>query len=216
MKTSSQSIHISVIILLATSFFVFLIAHRGEPKVVRTNLENMPMHIAEYTGMEDFFPDSVYEELKADRHVYRHYRSPDGTQIDLYIGYYGTAKGGRTGHNPYACLSGAGWGIIDIQKAILPFGEGRAAVNALVARKGAAYETVLHWYQSDKDKVLATGIQQNIQRFIGRIWNNRNDGAFVRVSMQTNQDGLETAHEKVFQFAASILHMLPEYWPEEK
>jgi EpsI family protein len=174
------------------------------------------MQIGAYIGTEDSFPDSVYEELNADLHLYRHYRDQEGNTINLYIGYYGTAKGGRTGHNPYACLPGAGWGIIDDRKTQLRFPGGQATTNALVARKGDVYETVLHWYQSDKDKVLATGIQKNIQRFLGRIQHNRNDGAFVQVSMLTQRDGLEQAKKDIKLFAQKVLAILPGYWPEEQ
>jgi EpsI family protein len=212
----SKAQNFSILILLTAITFVVLITQRGEPMVVRTNLENLPMQIGEYVGTEDTFPVSVYEELNADRHVYRHYRAPDGSQIDLYIGYYGTAKGGRTGHNPYACLPGAGWGIIEDRKAEVPFGNGKVTVNALVARKGSAYETVLHWYQSDSDKVLATGFQQNIQRLVGRIKHNRNDGAFVRLSMLTQRENIKQTKEILNTFAKNVLTTLPLYWPEER
>jgi len=177
---SNKSFTISIIILLATITGVFLISRRGEPVVIATNLENIPMEIAGFNATEDFFSESVYKELNADLHVYRHYRSDDDRRVDLYIGYYGTAKGGRTGHNPYACLPGAGWAITDSYKIRLT-GEhypNGVDVNYILTRKGNNYEIILHWYQSAGSKVLATGIQMNIQRFTGRIFHNRNDGAF--------------------------------------
>jgi len=116
---SNKSFYISLILLLTTITGAFLISRRGDPVVVATNLENLPMEIAGFKATEDFFSEAVYKELNADKHVYRHYRSEDGRQVDLYIGYYGTAKGGRTPHNPYACLPGAGWGIIEAHKVQL-------------------------------------------------------------------------------------------------
>ena len=62
------------------------------------------------------------------------------------------------------------------------------------------YDVVLHWYQSEGTKVLSTGIKQNIQRFIGRVFSNRNDGGFVRVSVTTNADQIEEANKKVIFF----------------
>jgi EpsI family protein len=215
---SNKSFYTSLIILLITIASVGLISQRGEPVVVKTNLENLPMEIAGYKGTEDFFPDSVYKELNADRHVYRHYRSADGKQVDLYIGYYGTAKGGRTGHNPYACLPGAGWGILDSGQMILKTNNypNGISVNYILARKGETYESVLHWYQSAGNKVLSTGIQQNIERFIGRTFYNRNDGAFIRVSVFGKKEHLKEASSLVNSFAAKVLDLLPEYWPIEK
>jgi EpsI family protein len=197
---------------------VALIATRGEPVVIKTNLENLPMEIAGYRASEDYFPDKVYKELNADRHVYRHYRNGDGKQVDLYIGYYGTAKGGRTPHNPYACLPGGGWGIIDTKHMNLKTNNypNGVAVNYILARKGETYETVLHWYQSAGNKVLSTGIQQNIERFIGRVFYNRNDGAFVRVSVFGKEANLKEANLLAKSFAEKTLDLLPEYWPVEE
>lgn len=215
---SHKSFSVSLIILLVTIATAALISTRGEPIVVKTNLENLPMEIAGYIATEDFFPDSVYKELNADRHVYRHYRNSDGKQVDLYIGYYGTAKGGRTGHNPYACLPGAGWGIIDIKQVSLKTNNylNGIPINYVLARKGETFETVLHWYQSAGNKVLSTGIQQNIQRFIGRVFYNRNDGAFVRVSVFGKEEYLKEADSLAKSFAEKILDLLPNYWPIEQ
>jgi EpsI family protein len=209
---------ISCIFLLMTIGFVSVISFRGEPEVVATNLENLPLEVAGYKATEDFFSEGVYRELNADKHVYRHYRSREGKLIDLYIGYYGTAKGGRTGHNPYACLPGAGWGIQESQAITI---EARnyltgVKVNYLLSRKGDNYQTIIHWYQSAGRKVLPTGIHQNIQRFIGRILHNRNDGAYIQISSLTDRSHIERAKAEIKFFAEEILHLLPEYWPVER
>jgi EpsI family protein len=196
-----------------------LIARRGQPVVVKTNLENMPIEIAGFKATEDFFPEAVYKELNADKHVYRHYRNADGKQIDLYIGYYGTAKGGRTGHNPYGCLPGAGWAIVDDKnvRVISKYYTNRVGVNYVLARKGETYESILHWYQSAGKKVISgPGFQQNFERFKGRVFYNRNDGAFVRVSVFTGEKGIEEANLLVKSFAQEILDLLPSYWPLEE
>jgi len=215
---SNKTFITSLAIFLTTIALVALIDRRGVPAVVQTNLENLPIEIAEYVAIEDTFPESVYKVLNADRHVYRHYRSNDGRQVDLYIGYYGTAKGGRTGHNPYACLPGAGWGILDTHKVTLKaeqYPDG-VDVNYILARKGETFETVLHWYQSAGTKVLATGIHRNIQRFLGRVFHNRNEGAFVRVSVFSREKQLEEASALTKSFAEELLALLPQYWPIEE
>ena len=228
---STKSFTLTLTLLLATIASVAAIASRSQPVVVTTNLENLPMEIAGYKATEDAFPDSVYEELNADKHIYRHYRSSDGPQVHLYIGYYGTAKGGRTGHNPYACLPGAGWGIIEARKvrltpqssqltahrsALTKYYPDAVEVNYVLVRKGDAYETVLYWYQSAGNDVLITGIEQNIQRFMGKLFHNSNDGAFVRVSAISGGNQLEQAKSSVQHFAQEVLNLLPEYWPVEQ
>ena len=206
----------AALVLSLTLFSVARISARGEPVVVRTNLENLPMHLAGYQGVEDTFPQEVYDVLQADFHLYRHYHKPQ-EELSLYIGYYGTAKGGRTGHNPYACLPGAGWGVVDEQKITLkpPYASQGVQVNAIVAKKGDTYNLMLHWYQSAGSKVLTTGLQQNLQRFLGRLIHNRNDGAYIQVSTLTTAQDAASIQNRLALFAEEVLKLLPDYWPEE-
>lgn len=188
------------------------------PIVIRTNLEKIPMIVDSYTAREASFPDTVYQELNADKHVYRHYVSPNGELVSLYIGYYGTAKGGRTGHNPYACLPSQGAAIVDTDVVYLrQAGTGREMpVNYVLARKDDIDTVMLHWYQIAGNKVAATGLLQNIERFTGRILHNRNDGAYVQISASSASKDVAITREKVRLFAERVLNLLPDYWPEEQ
>lgn len=218
---TNKNLIISLIILAATLCAVKAVSKRSVPVVVRTNLEQIPMEIAGFTATEDSFSQAIYDELNADAHVYRHYRSADGRWVDLYIGYYGTAKGGRTPHNPYACFPSSGWTIIEAKTESLDPEDDRnysaeVPVNYMLVNNGESYNVVLHWYQSDGNKVLATGIQKNIQRFIGRTMKNKNDGAFVRVSAIADEENIDKVKDMVSFFSKQILTILPSYWPEER
>lgn len=204
-------------ILVLVAALIHIIAHRGVPRVLQANLNKLPMTIAGYQGRSDRFPQEIYDILQTDQSVYRHYRGPDGRIINLYIGYYGTAKGGRTGHNPYACLPGAGWGIVKTGPIILrpnyyPKG---VKLNYIVAKRDENYQVMIHWYQSAGDKVLANGFEQNVQRFIGRVLYNRNDGAFIEVSALAGGQNIKAVRADLKKFALNVLDLLPSYWPVE-
>jgi EpsI family protein len=196
---------------------VFTLSQRGVPVVLQTNLENIPLEISGYQGSEDVFPPWVYETLNADQHIYRHYRSPEGKQVSLYIGYYGTAKGGRSSHNPYGCLPSVGWAIVERGSVeISPSYQSQGVrVNYVLASKDDIQNVMLHWYQSAGTRVLSTGIQQNLQRFIGRVLHNRNDGAYVQVNTFVREQDIPEAREIVHEFARDIMEFLPKHWPEE-
>lgn len=208
----------ALVFLFLCAALVLNVSRRGVPLVVSTNLENLPMQIAGYTGEKDSFSQEVYDTLDADLHVYRHYSADDGTQLSFYLGYYGTAKGGRTAHNPFACLPGAGWGILQsgtirVYPSYYPEG---VNVNFLVAGKSDYKNVMLHWYQASGAKVLATGLQQNIERFKGRVLYNRNDGAYVQVSSITSAKKIPFIQDKATDFVREIMELLPQYWPVEK
>lgn len=191
---------------------------RPAPVVVQTNLEKLPMVISDYTATEDSLSDSVYKELNADKHVYRHYKSQNGDRLDLYIGYYGTAKGGRTPHNPYACLPGGGSAIVDTDVVYLKQSVtgNSVPINYILASKSGANTVMLHWYQTAGKTVVSTGLNQNIERFKGRVLHNRNDGAFVQVTAYPFEGDIQKTTQRVAQFAENVLDLLPGYWPVEK
>ncbi len=215
---TKKTFYVSLVLLLATSAVVMLISLRKPPKVIRTNLENLPMEIMGFLAKEDSFSLGVYKELNADRHVYRHYYDGEGMQIDLYIGYYGTAKGGRTPHNPYGCLPSQGWTIImaETERVITSYATDGVDINLLHSRNSRAEQLMLHWYQSARTKVLDSGFKQNIQRFKGKVFQNRNDGAYVQLSVVTSKEQLEDVRVVLNRFSTVILELLPEYWPEEQ
>lgn len=215
---STKSFLYIVLLLLASLVAVVLISLRPKPVVVQTNLENLPMTIAGYTAVEDSFSESIYKELNADKHIYRHYKDQNGNQIDLYIGYYGTAKGGRTGHNPYACLPGGGSAIVETDKIyISQITTGNpVSINYILSRKNEINTIMFHWYQTAGKTVVSSGLRQNIERFKGRVLHNRNDGAFVQLTASTADGDLIKNKHKVEKFAEKILNLLPIYWPNER
>lgn len=215
---SNKTFGICLVCFFTTLVVVALLSIRPRPVIARTNIEYLPKEIAGYKGVDDTFPEAVNRELNADKQLYRHYMSSDGSQLDLYIGYYGTAKGGRTGHNPYACLPGAGWAIVDSQKVTIPrlAPLTDAEVNYVRARRSGVNTVMIHWYQTAGTSVVSTGFQQNIERFRGRLIRNRNDGAFVQITTQVPDDQIEDAREKTQKYAGLILELLPVYWPVER
>jgi EpsI family protein len=214
----SNKLYMMCLVLICLSIIaVTVISRRPVPIVVQTNLEKIPMEIYGYLASEDSYSDAIYSELNADKNLYRHYKSHNGNRIDLYIGYYGTAKGGRTRHNPYGCLPSAGLAILEAKKIYLKqVVSGKiVAVNYILSRNNDMNIILLHWYQTSGNTIVSSGFKQNIERFIGRIRNNRNDGAYVQITASTTDDDVNITSKRVAQFAEKVLNLLPYYWPEE-
>ena len=224
----------SVTLLLLTIAAIFGIAGRGMPVVIHKNLDQFPEELMNMFAYEIPMSQRIVDELRSDVYIFRKYVPKlqstknfshgssligvNPAPITLYIGYYGTAKGGRTPHNPYACFPSSGWGIVRTNTVIVwPEGYTKPVqLSYLLIQQGNVFKTVLHWYQSAGNKVLESGFDQNIQRFIGRVFYNRNDGAFIRVTVDTDSKGMGLGEELTTRFAKKVLTLLPQYWPEEK
>jgi EpsI family protein len=215
--SSNKSFIVALLLLIITAALVLIVAKRGVPVIVETNLEKLPLQIAGYQGQEDNFSQEIYDTLDADLHLYRHYHATNGTRLNFYLGYYGTAKGGRTGHNPYACLPGAGWAIMDsgtVEVASQNY-PGGVTINFVIASKNGFINVMLHWYQSAGTKILATGLQQNMERFKGRVLYNRNDGAYIQVNSLATIDSIPETKDKLMMFVGELIDFIPAYWPLE-
>ena len=117
-----------------------------------------------------------------------------------------------THYNPYACFPSSGWRRVKT-KTITVHPEDYlepVELNYMLVQNGEVFLTVLHWYQSVGNKILKSGIDQNIQRSIGRVLYNRNDDAFVRDTVDTDSTGTDAGEELTITFAKKILALLPQ------
>jgi len=208
----------SCLLLLTSISVVYLFISSPDVIVVDKGFDRFPVSFDEYSGEDIKMDDRVVKELDTDVYIFRNYIGKN--IVTLYIGYYGTGKGGRTGHNPNACYPSSGYAILDEKKVALPvnFFDGKVAevvVTRLLIAKNDEKQIVYHWYQSSADKVLASGIEQNIHRFKTRLLYNRNDGAFVRVSA-TVKENIPDTEGSLLVFIKKIIPLIEQYWPVEK
>lgn len=208
------SVLVSVAILASAGTLTFRIASGSDVVVTKVNLDRIPRHILGSDGRDDRFEERIYRVLNADFHLLREYRGTAAPPIWMYIGYYGTAKGGRPSHVPQSCYTGQGFSIVEWTKVPAPNG-GDRTINKMHVRRGNEHQLVLFWFQS-KETVLADGIEQNLNRLKNRLLYNRDDGAFIRLSTSMDPDEEGKAFALLQDFAAELLRLLPAYWPEER
>ncbi len=232
MTLRRHSFLISVALLVIGGAIAFPIAWGSDVVVTEINLDQLPRHIGGLEGRDDRFDESVYRVLNADYHVLREYRGAGDRGVWLYIGYYGTAKGGRPSHVPQSCYTGQGFSIVEWTKVPVlspepsrpvpspeatrrASPEGTRRVNKMHVKRGNVHQLVLFWHQS-KDKVLADGIEQNLHRLKNRLLYNRDDGAFVRLSTSMSPDIEAEALALLQNFAGELVKLGPANWPEER
>jgi EpsI family protein len=207
------------LLLITATFALVKTMHIGTDVVVwKKNLDKIPYTIGGMQGLDNPLEASVVKELDTDVYIYRNYISRDGGVINLYIGYYGTNKGGRSAHNPEGCYPGSGWAIMNESKVTLAVengGKKNISLNTLQVNMGEAKQLVYHWYQTEGGVVVVNGFQQNQNRFINRLIHDRGDGAFIRVSKDINNNYPETK-EDIENFIRQLFPLLINYWPEEK
>jgi len=216
MKSKFRPYPASVFLLGLALVGIFTMALRPTLVVTDLRLDHLPMKIGSLTGTKLRFDDSVYAVLNADANVLRNYQLQDGRVINLYIGYYGTAKGGRAKSAPQYCYTGQGWSIERWDKvSIGPPGTGKVQINRMIVKKGSERQLVYFWFQSEAT-VMRTGWDLNWHKFKHRLLYNRNDGAFVRVSMAIPEGKREETEQRAKQFSQAVVPLVSQFWPVEE
>jgi EpsI family protein len=216
MKTN-KAFAISCFLILLTIVIVQMIGTVFNIEVVEKRLYGLPYEIDGYSGSDIGMEESVVKELDPDVYIFRNYTKGSDV-ITLYIGYYGTKKGGRSEHAPQGCYPGQGWTILAQDEVeIVTYNDGTARkmkINSLKVKKDSSRQLVYYWYQS-VDKIFSSGIHQNIHRLKTRLFNKRNDGAFIRLAVPIGNKN-EVASETLNRFFEKVYPLIVKYWPIER
>ena len=185
-----------------------------------TALKALPYEIDGRSGYDVPLDAMVARMLEADFHVQRTYRA-DGVGPDraapvwLYIGYYGTERGGHTPHTPEACYPAAGWTIARDSRARRTLDEGLDA-NEIQVESAGERRLVQYWYRSHRSTGIMGEGEHAFDRVVGRLLYGRADGGFVRVSTPIEEGDIESARQRLEPFARRLDALLAQHWPSEK
>jgi EpsI family protein len=177
-------------------------------------LAALPVEIGPWHALEQPMDPAVEAELRADLNLQRTYFGQAQPPVWLYIGYYGTDLGGRPEHTPRGCYPGAGWGI-EGTRVLEISPESGLRVNEYRLEREGDRRLVLFWYRSHRRTGMLGGLDQNVDRIIGRLGYGRADGALIRVSTPLPPDGEVQARGRLMAFAAELDPLLDEHWPVE-
>ncbi len=213
-RATSYSMVLILIVAGAVIWWLqFHVPIESDPSVIG----RIPMEIGRWRGEDIPISEAVERMLRADAQVQRKYQSPDAELVWLYIGYYGTARGGRPEHTPWACYPSAGWVILSALELKTNEGDGGAhpgKLNEFVVEQGGARRLVHFWYQTHRKERITTETELTIDHVLGRLSpGGRADGALVRLSTPIDRRGLDAARKRLRDFAATLGPVLRENWP---
>jgi len=177
-------------------------------------LAALPHRIGPWRAEDIPVEAAVEAELRADLNLQRVYLDPAGEPIWLYVGYYGTARGGRPEHTPRGCYTGAGWSIVASRRLIADPATGRS-LNEYVVERDGTRQLVHHWYRSHRATGLLGGMDRNLDRLLGRLVDGRADGALVRLSTDVIDGDEVAARSRLLAFGAELEPLLGARWPLE-
>jgi len=187
-----------------------------DPLVVdATPLDALPRELAGWHAQDVPLEDTVEAILRADHNVQRVYVHPLGSRIGVYVGYYGTERGGRPEHTPWVCYPNAGW-TITAPRTLVVDPERGLRVNEFQVSQNGERALVHFWYRSFRSTGLLGGTDQVWDRFLGRLQHDRSDGALVRLSSSLAGEDVTVVRSRLMGFGQKLDVLLDEHWPLER
>lgn len=187
---------------------------RSALRVDASRLSNLPEQIDGWSSRELPIDQNVESMLRADFNVQRAFLHPEGQVVWLYIGYYGTDRGGTPEHTPPACYSAHGWSLSDRETLVVDRPRGLRANQAVAEREGER-RLVLFWYRSYRRTGILGTFALGVDHVLGRLTEGRADGALVRLSTPLEDGGDLAASSRLVSFARILDAEIDRHWPAE-
>lgn len=203
---------IPLLLAAAVSWRLYL---RPEFAVDYGRLSDLPLALGDWQGHEIPVEDGVARMLAADFNLQRVYITRAEDLVWLYVGYYGTQRGGRPEHTPWACYPSNGWEILR-SEVVRVDDTGRRANELLVEREGSR-RLVHFWYRSHQRSGMLGPVEQALDRLRGRVVDGRADGALLRLSTPLDEGVDEAAaRSRLISFGRTVEPAIAERWPSER
>ncbi len=202
--------------VLAVGALAWWLEMRPALVVDASPLAGLPRTAGSWRSVDMPVDSAVESVLHADFNLQRAYFSrPGGDPVWVYVGYYGTERGGRPEHVPRGCYTGAGW---DIESAHIVGAQGDSGrrLNEYRVERAQERQLVHFWYRSARRTGIVGGIDQRLDQILGRIQTGRADGALVRLSTRLGPQGESEARARLFALGNELDGQLGRYWPVER
>lgn len=213
MSRESLTTGVVAAVLVIVGAIAWAFALRPAPHLDLSPLEALPRELGSWTSVDIPLDGEAESILEADYNLQRRYEHPLGEVVWVYVGYYGTQRGGRPEHTPPACFRAHGWTIED--RRVIDAGGG-LRVNEMQVSLDGERQLVHYWFRSFRSH-LRGGLDQLLDHLVGRIRYQRADGSLVRLSTPyTTEADRQVARSRLLQFGALFDQVLAEHWPREE
>ena len=201
-----------VAMLVLTGVAAWWLVLRPTPTHDGLALDALPAELNGWRAVEIEMDQGVSRMLAADHNVQRAYLHPHGFQIFVYVGYYGTARGGVPEHTPDVCYPAQGWSIRDANARRVG-GQGGFALQEFTVEKNGEQRLVHFWYRTERVSGITSVTQLRVSHFWERLTRNRGDGALIRLSTAILDGDRDAARARLFGLDAAVEAALAEVWP---
>ena len=183
----------------------------------RTDFAQFPMDLDGWQGRRDQIEQIYVDTLKFDDYIMADYVNKQGSQVNLYVAYYGSQSKGESAHSPRSCLPGGGWVVKSLTQKPLAGIEVSGLplrINRALITKGDSTQLVYYWFQQ-RGRIITNEYLVKWYLFWDALTRQRTDGALVRlvVFLGPGEDVM-LGDQRLTDFARVAVDRLQPYVPD--
>jgi EpsI family protein len=203
-----------IVFILAVAIVYLKVFATIEAVPLPADIGNFPKQVGSFsmTGSSEF-SEEIVQELGVDSYINRDYRSKDGYQLSLYLGYYEEQREGSMIHSPRNCMPGSGWN--PVESSVIPVSVSDSnktyKVNRMLFQKGMDKLIMHYWYQG-RNRIVANEYIDRFFLIFDSMIRQRSEGALVRVIGPWDPSG--NNEKKQEQFVATLFPVLQQHLPQ--
>ena len=193
----------------------FLLSNRQEIIPDRQRFVAFPGGLGEWQGRPTLLEPQVEHALGLEDYILADYRGPSRGSVNLYVAYYASQRTGVSPHSPIVCMPGGGWQITRFERTTFTSDAHQLSfpINRALIERNSTKQVVYYWFVQ-RGRIIANEYVSKWFLFADAIFENRSDGALVRVTTPVFPDEVEQAADnRLRSFIQELQPRLGGYLP---
>lgn len=185
-----------------------------EKTPLRQPFSTFPAHVGDWQGERQVMEKMYLDELGLTDYLLIDYQNGRNQNVNFYVAYNESQRGGKSSHSPASCLPGNGWEFKDSGITSIKLSEGKVIqVQRAFMDKNGQQLLAYYWFPQ-RGRILHNLFELKLFAFWDAIVSHRTDGALVRIITPVKDSGsLMESESRLQNFVRVMLPVLNQYLP---
>lgn len=145
-------------------------------------LSAFPGSVADFEKQADQLLSSAeLRVLEPDDYLLRTYREAAGTDMTLFVAFYGQQTRNASIHSPRNCLPGSGWEPVQHDRIETPTAYGTSQINRYLVEHGSGSRALVYYWYQGRGRIAANEYTVKLDLLRDALFRRRTDEALVRL-----------------------------------